>query len=434
MEVQSVLETIDDVTRKVTFTVPAERVDREYSSSLGQVAKSANLKGFRKGKAPKPLVEKLLGDRVRFDVMNRLVSEAIRNVAEEHSLDVVGEPELSLKEFEKTAPFEFSATLYLFPKPSIANYKGRTVEVVRRKVSDTDVEDAIKRIRDARSELKKVEDRAAAAKGDVLAMSVTVLEEGQAEGRAEPFVDELGAGKLPAPVEDGIVGLEVGGEREIPYEVPAETDESVSGKKLTYKVVLHGIYEKQLPEIDDAFVSGLNMGIESATDLPNKVREELEAQAEREAKLDAQEAILNLLVKDHEFAVPQVLIDREIQGMVSRYSRNYGQGVKADQIPVDKFRDSLGSHALERIRCSIIVDRIAEQEAVQVSEEDANRIIHEYARQNGSSAEQARQSILSSNSMDAFYAEARRSKALELLVDQSSVTYTDAPPPQEKVA
>lgn len=430
MEVDTVVSDIDEVTKKISVKVPQERVMKEFDAAITSIARTTRLKGFRPGKAPKDVVEKLLGDRVKLDVMNKLINEAIRSIAEVNKLDVVGEPALEVNTIEKSAPFEFSATLSLYPQPTIGNYNQRTVDVVKKVVADKDVQNAITRIRDSKAELKKVEDRTTAQFGDVVALSVGVATEGQAPARAEPFVDELGAGKLPELVEEKIKGMEVGASNEIP--IPAEGE---GAKESIYHITLHGIFDKKLPELDETLVKSLDLGAETVDELTIKVREKLEEQVANEARLDAQEALLSLLVNEHQFKVPQVMVDNEIRGMVARYSSEGGnRKVDPDKIPVESYRDALGSHALERIRCSIIVDRIADQEKITVDDADKEKLIRDVAARSGGSVDQTRKALLDKNQIMTFLLEARRTKVLDYLLGQTSITYKEEAAETEKAA
>ncbi len=240
MDFQSSVVDIDEVTKQISVTVPQERVAKEYETSVKSVSRTAQIKGFRPGKGPRHMVERLMGNRIRYDVANRLINEGLRGAFEEHKLEVVGEPEVDLKEMEPAKALEFTAKVALYPQPSIANYLNRSIEVVKRVVSEKEVAESLERLREARAELKPVEDRKIAEKGDVVALSVSIQADGGEFSRPEPFVDELGSGKLSAEVEAQVAGMTVNDSKEISVVAPADhANPEMAGKNLVYKVTLH---------------------------------------------------------------------------------------------------------------------------------------------------------------------------------------------------
>ncbi len=434
MEFQVAIQDIDEITKQLSVTVPQERVAKEYDSSLKQVARTAHIKGFRPGKVPRQMVEKMMGDRIRYDVANKLINESLRQAYEENKLEVVGSPDVELKDVEPTKAMEFSAKVSLYPQPTISNYKNRTVSVVKRVVADKDVQDAVARIRDGKAELKPLEGREDAQKGDVIALSVSVSTDGGEFSRGEPFVDELGNGKLPKEVEDGVVGMTKEQEKEISF-VGGEdlSNAELRGKSLTYKVTLHGVFSKNLPELNDDFVKTLGMDVETVDALTVKIREQLVAQADEEVKSESQGALLDLLAKEHPFKVPAVMVDDEIRGIVARYGFA-GRGANPEDVDITPFRSQFEEFATNRIRCAIIVDQIGSLEEVKVDEADRDAMLQRIADQNGSTVEQARKSLMDKSRIMGFLLEVRRTKILDHMMANTTVTYTDAPATTESSA
>lgn len=428
MEFQVAIQDIDEITKELSVTVPQERVAKEYNDSLSQVARTAQIKGFRPGKVPRQMVEKMMGDRIRFDVANKLINESLRQAYEANKLEVVGSPDVELKDVEPTKAMEFSAKVSLYPQPAISNYKNRSVSVVKRAVEDKDVEDAVGRIRESKAELSAIEDRNDARKGDVIALSVAVAVDGGELSRGEPFVDELGNGKLPKEVEEGVVGMTKEQQKEIAL-VGGEDhpNPEMRGKNLKYQVSLHGIFAKKLPELGDDFVKTLGMDVETVEALKAKVREQLVAQANEEMKSESQGALLDLLVKENPFKVPAVMVDDEIRGMVARYGFA-GRGANPETIDITPFRTQFEEFATNRIRCAIIVDQIGSLEDVKVEEADRDAMLQRIADQNGSTVEQARKALMDKSRIMGFLLEVRRTKVLEHLMANTTITYTDAPP------
>jgi trigger factor len=426
MSFQTSVQDIDEITKKLSISVPTERVTKEYESSLVSVGRSARIKGFRPGKVPRSIVEKQMGDRIRFDVINRLMSEALKGAYDEHKLDVVGQPEIDFKGFELSQPFEFSATVSIYPVPTIENYLNREVKVVKKEIVDADVGRAIDQLRESRAQLEKIEDRTDARKGDVIALAVEIKVEDGEFSRGEPFVDELGSGKLSAAVEEKVIGMVADEVKEI--SIVAGEDHSnpeLRGKNLTYRVTLHTILSKKLPTLDDAFVKTLGLDVDTVDALRVKLKEQLVREAESNLKAETQAAILDLLVKENTFKVPEAMVDDEIRGLVAQYGFA-GRGAKPESIDVTQYRPHFEQFALDRIRCAIIIDRIGASEQISVEEADRERMIERLAQQEGATVDTVRKTVLDRSRILSFLLEVRRTKILEHLLAQTKVEYVDS--------
>jgi trigger factor len=311
---------------------------------------------------------------------------------------------------EPAKALEFTAKVALYPQPSIANYLNRSVEVVKRVVGEQEVAESLERLREARAELKPIEDRKVAEKGDVVALSVSIQADGGDFSRPEPFVDELGSGKLSVDVEAQVAGMTVNDSKEISVVAPADhANPEMAGKNLVYKVTLHGIFTKNMPELTDELVKTLGLDVETVDALKAKAQEQLTKQAEEDP-----------------FKVPQVLVDEEIRGIVARYGFG-GRDVDPQTIDIAPFRAQFEEFALNRIRCAIIIDRVGSTEEIKVEESDRDKMIQRIAEQNGSTVEATRKALLDKSRIMSFLLEVRRTKILEHLMAKTTVQYVDAP-------
>jgi trigger factor len=426
MECQSSIEDIDEITKQISVSVPSARVSKEFEASVTQASRSARVNGFRPGKVPRKMVEKMLGDRIRFEVAQKLIQESLKDVYETHKLDVVGDPEVDLQSIEPTQALEFKAKVSLFPQPVISNFKGRSVEVTKRLVADADVEQAVEKQVEAKAELKAVEDRKVSEKGDVVALSVSVRVEDDEFSRPEPFVDVLGGGKLNPAIEEQLVGMTVGDNKSASMIAPEDhANADLRGKTLTYQATLHGIFSKKLPELTDEFVKSLGQGVDSVAALKESIRTQLAKQAADESNNDVQGAILDVLVAENPFKIPQIMIDEEIRGIVSRYGFGGARDADPATINVEMFRPQFEDFALNRIRCAIIIDKIGEAEGIKVEESDREQFIQRVAEKNGSSIEETKKNLLDKSRIVSFLLEVRRTKILEFLVSNTTVSFKE---------
>jgi trigger factor len=399
-------------------------VSKEYEAALSSVSRTAKIKGFRQGKVPRNIIERQMGDRLRFDVVNKLINEALKGAYDQHKLDVVGNPEVDFKDFDLSKAFEFSATVSLYPTPTIENYLNRTVKVAKKEVADKDVEQSLERLLESKAELKPIEDRKHAEKGDVVALAVEVKVEDGEFSRGEPFVDVLGSGKLSAAAEDQVVGMISGDTKEVSTVAGEDhPNPDLRGKSVTYRLTLHGMFTKTLPTLDDAFVQTLGFDVTTVDALKAKVKEELVKQVEADLKSETQGALLDLLVSENPFKVPAAMVDDEIRGLVARYGLA-GRGAKPESIDVSLYRPQFEEFALNRIRCAIIIDRVGAAEKISVEEADREQMIERLAEQNGSSVEETRKAVLDRSRILSFLLEVRRTKILEHLMANTKVEYT----------
>lgn len=427
MDFKSSVADLDPVTKEFTVSIPAERVSRESESALSGYAARTKIKGFRPGKAPRDLVEKLHGAEIRLEVANRLISSSLNDLIKEHKLDVVGNPDVNISTFEPGKEIEYKAKVSLFPNPEIKGYDKFRVKVVKRETTDSDIDAVIDDMRKSRATPQKLAFRNKAQNGDVIDAMLSVAVEGEEASRPEPLAIVLGEKTLPADVEEQIVGMEVGEAKSIESTIPENhPHQQIRGKKANFKVTLNSLSERVLPELNDAFVETLNMGVKTVLELRMKIRGQMEEFHAAEAKKDIQAAVLDELLKTNEFVVPQTLVDDEIRSMLMRNGVLDPKQIDVSQLPMDSFREKLGDIAIKRVRSAIIVDQIAKNDDLKASDQDIEKALEEIAQQNGVSTDDVRKFFLSKERGLGFLLEITRNKVLDLLVGRSEVEYTDA--------
>lgn len=421
---------VDAITRDLSVEIAKTRVEKEFAVVVKDTAKKAHLKGFRPGKAPASVVMQLLGDRIKGDVAMKLISEALEGLYKEHELKVVGQPEITLEKIEPTSELGFKARVYLVPEPKIDNYKKRKIKVLKRSLDDKAVTDSIEKLRESRAELKTPEGRDISEKGDVIALTLTVKDAGSDEiPTSEPFVGEIGEGKLPEAVEKALIGKKVGDAVDVTTVLPDDyAKEDLRGKEAQFLATVDGIFVKKLPELNDEFAKKAGIQAETVAELTAKMKERMGREFVEMEKSESQDAILTLLADENPFPVPQAMVDEEIRMMLMRFG-----AVRQDpwKMNIAPFRSALGEVAEKRVRCTVIMDRLAEQEQVQVNDEDKEKMFRELAEQTGGTLESTKEMIASRGNMEGMYAEIKRSKVLEQLVGWCDVEYTDAPSPEE---
>ncbi|MBX7139331.1 MAG: trigger factor [Oligoflexia bacterium] len=427
LDFESELQEIDEVTKKIKIQIPAAQVEKEYKEAMGELAGTVKLKGFRSGKAPLPMVEKIHGSRVRMEVANRLISNTLNQAVGKLKLDLVGVPEIDVSSFEPGKAIEYTANLAIYPSPQIKSYQSFEVSVPKREVGETNIEEAINGLRERAATLKKIELRTSVKAGDVIEAQASITVDGEEPSRPEPLVVKLGEKSLPDEVEKGLEGLEVGEKREISAVIPDDhPNQNMRGKKATYSITLNALYDKVLPEVTDEFAKGLSAGAETVLELRMKVREMLEADFKRESDRDVQTEVLKILLKENEFNVPQAMVDDEMRHMLVRMGVVDAEKIDPARIPVEAFRDKLGPMALERVRTTIVVDRIAELENLKASEQEIEKAQSDMAESSGISLQEVRKYYTDRNHLVRLALDITRNKVMDLLVSRAKVKYTEA--------
>ena len=419
------IENVDEVTRKISISIPLNLINRGVDEELNKLLPKLNLKGFRPGKAPRHIVEKTHGERVRAEVTYSLMNNSIREVIKAHKIETVGSPVVDFNNFEKDKDLAFTAQVSLFPQPTINNFEKVKVKVARTVVNDAQVEDHIKRLRTSKAKVKKLEGRDTCQEGDVIQGSLWVRLADKAEdGAPEPVNVPLGEGRLPKDVEAALLGKKVGDTVEVQLKDTESAAEGPGGaaKVTGYKFTLQDISARELPELNDEFAQLFpDYDAKTLTELNTKVRESLQKDAEEKTNSEIQVAILDRLIEENPFQVPQIMVDEEVVGMARRVGL-----VKPDQQEVTeelmaKLRPLLDEVSRKRVKSSIIVDRVAVQKELKASQEEIDAAVKERAGMYGIDEQTAREYFLSKDNALGFLVEVTRTKVLRWLVDNAEV-------------
>lgn len=424
MKSSSTVENLDEVTRKIKISIPGETVQSEIKSALVRLANGTAIKGFRPGKAPAQLVEKLHGDRVRGEVTNRLISTSLFDALKEHSIDMIGSPHIDVENPAGDSGMEFTAKISVAPAPEIEGYEKFNLRVPQREVKDSDVNAVLERYRESRGSLRKIEGRSQAEKGDVVSGELVITIAGEAPSRPEPLVTCLGESKVPAELEAGIEGMQIGESRDIESNISADhPDENLKSKSTVYRFTLKELLQKELPEVDDAFAKSAGLGVETLLELRLKVRAQLEESVKNEAKGAVQTKILEELLESNQFKVPQVLVDEEVVNLAVRKGMLDPKKVPSLHAAAEALRSVLGDVALKRVRTSVIVDRIAQKENITAGDDDIQAELNKISEQNSLPPQEVSKFFLSEERAAGFVLEITRNKVLAFLSERAKVEY-----------
>ena len=379
---------------ELEFTMPKEEFNKALDVAFQKNAKHFKVPGFRNGKVPRNVVEKVYGEGVLYEsVIEDTVDDEYRKAIEENNLEVVSRPDMDVKQIGKDKDFVYTVTFYVKPEPNVKKYKGLEIEKVSStRVTKKDIEAELESIRDKNANLVSVDDRKL-QKNDISTIDFEGFVDGVAfeGGKGENFELTIGSGQFIDGFEDQLIGMEIGEDREIKVKFPDNYHaENLSGKDATFKVKLISIKEKILPELDDEFakdVSEFDTLEEYKKDLEKKVKERKENQAKAERETKA----IEKLVENVEVTIPDSMIEDEIENMIQQFSQNLSyQGMTIEQYleftntKLDDFKESLKPDAIKDIKLRLALEYINKNEDVKVEESEIDEKIDELAKQYGS--------------------------------------------------
>ena len=373
---------------KLTITVEAAKfdaaVDSAYQKNKGKIA----LPGFRKGKAPRAMIEKMYGTGVFFeDAANELIPEAYETAAKESELEIVAQPEIEVTQMDKGTDFIFTATVAIKPEVTLGDYKGIEVEKKEAEVSEEEITAEIDKAREANSRLITIEDRAT-EDGDTVIIDFDGYVDGKQfeGGYAEDYTLVLGSHSFIDNFEDQLVGKNLGEDVEVNVTFPEEYHvDELKGKPALFKVKIKEIQKKELPELDDDFaqdVSDFDTLDEYKADVEKKILENKENQIKREQE----DQIIEKIIENAQMEIPQQMIAAQTRQMTQEFAqRLQSQGLSLEQymqftgLTPQKMMEDLEPQALKRIQSRLVLEAVVAAENIEASDEEIDKELENMA-------------------------------------------------------
>jgi trigger factor len=364
---------------KLVIEASAEEFEEGLNTAYNKSKNKINVPGFRKGKAPRKMIEQLYGQEVFFeDAANAIIPDAYAKACVESELDIVSQPKVTVTQLEKGKPFVFEAEVAVRPAVELGNYKGVEVEKIDTEATDADVEEELKRVADQNSRTVTIEDRPV-KDGDMTVIDFEGFIDGVAfeGGKGENYPLTIGSHSFIDNFEEQLIGMNIGDEKEINVTFPEDYHaEDLKGKPATFKVAIKEIKEKQYPDMDDDFaqdVSDFDTLDEYKADLKNKISERKAA----DAKTKKQEEIIAKIVADSKMDIPQAMIDTQVSRMAEDFAqRLQQQGLSLEMyfkytgLTAEKVVEDMKPEAEKRIKNSLVLEAITKAENIQVSDEE----------------------------------------------------------------
>jgi trigger factor len=362
-----------------------DEVESETGRVTAEIQKRAKLPGFRPGKAPASLIRKQFSGDIRQQVIEALIPKHLQKEIESENLSIVGRPDITDLHFHEGEPLRFTASFEVVPEIELSDYKDVEVAYHDPEVTDEDVDKRIEEIRESKAEYVNVDPRPL-EDGDhaVVALESTGGIEGDPIKQDEMVLEIGGADTLEA-FSENLRGLSPGDEKEFEVSYPADYGaERMAGKTINFHATLKGVRRRDLPEINDEFAQDLG-DYRTVTELRDAVRRAIVAQRQHEAQETAKNKIVDTLIDRHEFPVPEVFVERQIQSRVEQsLTAMAGQGVDPRKLKLDwnKVRETQRDKAVREVKASLLLSRIAEKETIEVTRDEVDKEVERIARQN----------------------------------------------------
>ena len=422
---QITIEDLSPVEKRVEFELPWSDVAPKLDKAYDALRKGVRLPGFRPGKVPRALVEKMYKRQVEDDVARELVETSLGQAIRENQLQPVAPPTVDELEIKSGAPFKFRARVEVRSQVTPKDYSG--IPLMRRspKVTDEQVTEALENYRRRMTQYKPVENRKETGDTDLVLIEVSgrVGEHKLKKRQVAVDLENELEGPLPG-LASRLRGKPIGGEPiEVDYTLPGEgIAAELTGKSVHLHVTIKEAREKQVPALDDELAKDTGEA-ETLDGLRDKIRERLLESERQTIQRELGQALIKELVKRNEFPIAPALVDRYAQMMVSRAKQQLARmGIDVEAIDDDRMRVEMRSEAEQEARGAILVQAIAEREGITVGDADLQKRLAELAASRGENAKQLRAELEKNNAIHQLEGQIREQKTLELLISQAKIT------------
>lgn len=419
----TVLESPESWKRVIKTEIARERFDREFATRLKKAVKSHQKPGFRKGRTPKAVVEREMGDMLRMDTIESLVPKAWMSAVLEHKLAPITDPALENLEFGDEGPLKFDLVVEVRPEVSIGNLEGLKVKRRAVEVGDKEVDEVMERLRENKATYEKV-DRASEVDDQITLDLTPGLREGETEAGAviedQKFI--LGAGSNMAVFNDELVGVSAGDEKEVKVVYPDDhPNESLAGATLTFTCQIKEVATKTLPELTDELAAEVSGG-KNLAEMKQEIRDDLAQEAGKRVANELDSQIQRELIGRNVVELPPSMIDKYLQsGLAEMHRRNAQMGRPNVDAEDEEYLKAGRPHAEKALKGMLLLEAVRQQEEIKVSAEDVDEKIEEIAKENGFEVDKYREFVNSGEDKERLEYDLQERKTFDFLLSRAEV-------------
>lgn len=412
---------------KLSFEIEAEKFDEAMKKVYSKTSKYFNVPGFRKGKAPMQMVEKQYGASIFYeDTFNELVPEIYDEAIKANNVEAVSRPQIDIQQMEKGKNLIFTAIVQVIPEVKLGKYKGIELNKIEYNVSDEDIEHELGHMQEKNSRIVTVEDRPVEPK-DITVIDFEGFVDGKAfdGGKAEKHELEIGSNTFIPGFEDQIIGMRIEEEKDINVKFPEEYfSKDLAGKDATFKVKLHEIKKKELPELDDEFAKDVSE-FDTLDELKKSIKEKIEEENKNKEKYETEEEAIKIVCENTEIDIPSGMIELEIDNMIKDIEARLSyQGLKLEQYlqmmgkTESEMRTEFEEQAKRSVKSRLVLEAIATAEDTLPTDEEVTEKIKEMAKQYNRDEKE----LLENEQLKSYLADSMKTeKAIDFIVKNAKI-------------
>ncbi|HET7216211.1 MAG TPA: trigger factor [Terriglobia bacterium] len=412
--------------KELVIEIPPDIVKQESETVTSHYRRLARIPGFRPGRAPASLIRRHFHDDIRNEVVQSLLPRYFETAIKEQNMSVIGRPHFADLKFEEDTPLTATAKFEVLPKFELKEYKGLDVERGTFDVTEDEVARSLEDLRQQAATFEPVEGRAA-QDGDYVSVNYRGVDKADAEAKpleaSDAMVHLSGEGSVPE-FTTNLQGAKPGDVREFDVNYPEDyASKPLAGKSLSYRVEVQAIKKKVVPELDDEFAKSVSE-LKTMDELKSRVSENLAGRKKYEVEARAKQDLLNQLVAAHSFPVPDTLVEGQVDGKLERFlSRLVSQGIDPRNIGLDwqKLRDDARPEAEKDVRGSLILEKVADAEAIEVKEEEVDELIRDLAQERHEAPATLKTRLTRDGELPTIERRLRNQKALDLVYQHAKI-------------
>ena len=430
-ETQTSAETANPCQRELTIEVPADVLKTETEQLIQRYTKVANIPGFRKGKVPASVIRQRFADDIKNEIVEQLVPRYFREEVQKQGMNPVSQPRVTDLHVHEGEPLKFTAQFEVFPEFKVAPYDDIKVETIDTQVTEEEVETALNNLRQQHATFSAVEEDRGLADGDIAVASFKgTPKQAEAQADAKPveveeIMVEIGGGNTIPEFTENLRGAKPDETRTFEVKYADDfSDNRLAGKTFTYEVHVKAIKRKNVPELNDDFAKELSSDLNTIDDLRNRLRENMQAERQHEAEHQGKDKIVEELVKRNDFPVPESILNDQIDTRLERGLRALAaQGMRTEdmkKMDFGRLRSGQRDAALREVKASLILEQIADNEKIEVSDEELDREVEILALQAKQPIEKVRARLTEEGGLDRIRHRLRNQKTLDSLYRRSA--------------
>ncbi len=428
------VEQVSAIKKKLSIEVAAEAVAEELEKGYRKVAKTANIKGFRKGKVPRSMLEQQYGSRVEYEAANTLINNSLYKSMVDNKIEAVAQPEIvQMGIVNKDQPFTYQAEVEVRPEVTAKDYTGLNLEKEQLVFDEAVVDQQIEQMAASKVQLE-VTKRKKAREGDTVILDFEgFIDDTPFEnGAAKDYQLELGSNSFIPGFEDQLIGMKRDEEKEVNVTFPESYGaKELAGKPAVFKVMIKEIKEKVEPKIDDSFAK--EMGSESLAELKETVRENAVKQEEGRINGQLQESLMQALIENNPFEVPEGMVKNQLMHLKDSFSQRLkAQGMSLEMLGMndESFATTYREMALQQVKGEILLDAIAAQEKIELEENAVDDKIKQFAEESNAPLEEVQKYFENASTMAGLKGQLLNEKVIAFLLESATVTEVEPKQPE----